>query len=193
MLFSFRGQATHASAVSLARTLGVMIRTLLFSTAVSLALSTSSIASLTGEPNAAFDEQFIWAIAAELATNLSSSLNLKERGLESEFVSDQEKFFEILYFNELISCATPLASLAPGLAGVKLSRSDNTIGVASQEIRRALQDHHKMIQTEIYAWDRSARERIVSTYLANQWSVSPPKCIHPQALYQIPALRPAHK
>ena len=174
-------------------TLGVMISFLLYSTAVSLALTTPSAASFTGKPSVAFDEQFIWAISAELAEDLSKRLNLKSFGLEPELVSEQKKVFEILYFNELISCATPLTNLVPRLASVVFSRSDATPGVPSPEVGQALQEHRALIQAEISAWNLSARERVVSTYLAHQWSIPPPKCIHPQALYQIPVLRPVGK
>jgi hypothetical protein len=174
----------------LAQTLGVMTRSLLYSTAASLALAMPSAASVASEPNAAFDEQFIWAISVDLARDLSRNLNLKQSGVEPERVNDQRRLFEILYFNELVSCETPLSRLVPALAAVKVPKSSSVSGVASPEIRQALQEHRDLIQLEISAWNKSAKQRVVRTYLANSWSISPPTCIHSQALNQIPALRP---
>jgi hypothetical protein len=74
-------------------------------------------------PNIAYEEGFVFHLAGKLAKDLSESLNLVPLGIPPEAARDQMEFFEVLYFNELISCNGPLDSIASHLRDFEYRRA----------------------------------------------------------------------
>jgi hypothetical protein len=143
-----------------------------------------------GDANIAYEEKFIWPLAASAANELSKSLNLKRFGLEPSAIEDQRGFFEILYFHELISCSGPLKQIAPYVAYVKYDPESAQI---ENLVRAVSEKHATKISEAVIAWNPMAKVNVLNRYLADSSSAPLPKCILEEVRMQSPILRSVPK
>jgi hypothetical protein len=140
------------------------------------------------KPNIAYEEKFVFPIAIRLAKDLSNSINLKSYGVEPEAARDQKEFFEILYFNELISCAGPLDSLAPYFKEFEYAHDSDIIQATAS---RALGNYRALIELIVDNWNIDAKFRVIGTSLADPFRIRLPSCINKGVLAQNEVLRNA--
>ena len=149
-----------------------------------------AIPAETTAPNIVYEEGFVFHLAGKLSKDLSSSLNLEPLGIPREAVRDQMEFFEILYFNELISCDGPLDSLASYLKDFEYIRHSDGINATAS---RAFGNQRVWIELVLGNWNQMAKHRVINTYLLDSSKTNLPDCVNKNVLEQSEVLRNAKK
>ena len=141
--------------------------------AMGLIACSSALASTT--KNIAYEERLIWVIAINYAKDLSNTLDIKRFGANDEMIEERLKFFEILYFNELIECITPLSRIALLTDSIEYKSDDQ--GIASSTIG-AIDSNNLAVWKILDEWNATAKMRVLESYITNSWSAPLPKCIN---------------